>query len=684
MDKEEAKERIEKLRAVINYHRYLYHVLNRQEISDAPLDALKKELYDLEQAFPEFITPDSPTQRVGGKPLKEFKKFTHPKQMLSFNDAFSLEDMQAWEERLAKIWPQFSKHGYYCELKLDGLAIELVYKKGVLEVGATRGDGTVGENVTENLKTVEAIPLALLDAQEIEKNLKKENLHSFWPHIKKLLNGTLVVRGEVFITKKEFARINREQKKEGLKEYANPRNLAAGSVRQLDPKVTASRKLDSFAYALVSDVGQEIHEQEHLILKTLGFKINPHNESQKTIAGVQKFRDHWEKAREKLDYEIDGIVVLVNDSHAFARLGVVGKAPRGGIAYKFAPRESETIIEDIIVQVGRTGVLTPVAVLRPVHIGGTTVSRATLHNLDEIKRLDVKIGDTVIVGRAGDVIPDIRKVIKELRPQNAKEFHMPTKCPVCGQPVEKIEDQVAYRCVNKNCPAIKRGTIYHFVSRNAFDIEGIGPQIIDQLMDAGLIRDSADLFGLKKEDLLNLERFAEKSAQNVIDAIQSKKKVPMAKFIYALGIEHVGEETAFLLARKFKNLEHLANATLEDLQRIPDIGPVVAQGVYDWFQRPYNRELLKKFKHAGVHMTEERLVSTKLSGKNFVITGSLESLSREEAKEKIRNLGGDVSESVSKETDYLVVGAEPGSKYDKAQKLGVKILNEKEFLNMVQ
>lgn len=662
MDKSEAQKRIEKLREVINRHRYLYHVLDKQEISNEALDSLKKELFDLEQQFPELITPDSPTQRVGGKPLKEFAKARHPKPMLSFNDAFDGNDMKEWEVRFEKIYTGASKNGYYCELKIDGLAIELTYKKGVLETGSTRGDGSIGEDVTQNLKTVEAIPLIL--------NEKKD----------------VVVRGEVFITKNNFERINKEQNKAGLKTYANPRNLAAGSVRQFDPKITASRNMDSFAYSLVTDLGQKTHEEEHQILKSLGFKTNPHNKFVKDLNGVQKFRDYWEEHRNKLNYEIDGIVVILNDEKSFQRTGIVGKAPRGAIAYKFSPKESETIVEDIIVQVGRTGVLTPVAKLKPVSIGGTTVSRATLHNLDEIRRLGVKIGDTVIVGRAGDVIPNVKKVLKELRTGKEKEFHMPKKCPVCGKPVEKTEGQVAYKCVNKECPAIKREVIYHFVSKKAFDIDGVGPKIIDQLMDAALIRDAADLFTLEEKDLLNLERFAEVSAKNTIEAIQSKKKVALDKFIYSLGIEHVGEEMAFALARKFKNLKSLKGASLEELQNVHDVGDVVAKSIYEWFQKPYNQKLLDKFAKAGVHVLEEKVTkeSSRLAGKTFVLTGTLETLGRDEAKDKIRELGGDISSSVSKETNYVVVGSEPGSKYDKAKKLGIKIINEKEFLKMLK
>jgi DNA ligase (NAD+) len=697
MTKAEAKKRIESLRKIINYHRYLYHVLDKQEISDDALDSLKKELFDLEQKFPDLITSDSPTQRIGGEPLKEFKKFKHPVPMLSFNDAFDQKDMEDWEERFEKILAGAKNGGYYCELKIDGLAIELVYENGSLVVGSTRGDGIFGEDVTQNLKTIEAIPLRLLSKEEINKNLKKYNLERFSQKIINSVSGQFVVRGEVFLTKKEFEKINKQQKERGLKEYANPRNLAAGSVRQLDPKITAERRLDSFAYDIITDIGQETHEEEHLILKALGFKINPYNKYEKDLKGVQRFRDYWEKEREKLDYEIDGVVVILNDNRVFNRLGVVGKAPRGAIAYKFSPKEAETIVEDIIVQVGRTGILTPVAKLRPVSIGGTTVSRATLHNFDEIRRLDLKIGDTVIVGRAGDVIPDIKRVLKELRTGNEKEFHMPSKCPICGEPVQKIEDQVAYKCINKDCPAIRREIIYHFVSKKAFDIEGIGPKIIDQLVDAALINDPADLFMLKKEDLLNLERFADKSAQNVINSINEKKKISLERFIYSLGINHVGEETALILARSIFNfqssvlkplklLDKIRNISLDDLQKIPDIGPVVAQSIYNWFQKPYNQKLLEKFEKAGIRIIIEKISpkDLKFFGKTFVLTGAFDSMTREEAKEKIRNLGGDVSSSVSRKTNYVVVGAGPGSKYEKAKKLGLKIINEQEFLKMLK
>lgn len=641
------KERIEKLKNLINKYRYHRLVLDKPIVEEAIEDSLKKELFDLETQHPELITPDSPTQRVGGKPLDAFEKFTHPSRMLSLLDAFSQKDMEEWLARLKRIDPKAGDSGYYVELKLDGLAIELVYEKGLLKIGATRGDGIIGENVTENLKTVEAVPL------RIEKDV--------------------VVRGEVFITKKEFEKF----KAEG---YANPRNLAAGSIRQLDPTITASRKMDSYAYSLVTDLGQKTHEDEHRILHELGFKTNPHNKFCKNLKEIQEFRDYWEQHRETLNYEIDGIVVQINDESMFRKLGVIGKTPRGAIAYKFSPREATTKLLDIIVSVGRTGTLTPVAVLEPVEIGGTTVSRATLHNEDEIKRLDVKIGDTVVVGRAGDVIPDIKKAITELRTGKEKAFKFPKNCPVCGEPIKRVEGEVAYKCVNKSCPAIKREAMYHFISKSAFDMDGIGPKVIDALMDAGLVRDAADLFALTKADFLNLDRFAEVSATNAVNAIQSRTTIALDRLIYALGIPHVGSETAVDLARAFGTLEHLAKATLEDLENIRDIGGVVAKSIYDWFRHD---KLISKLKnYISILPVQSTQKSTKLKGLTFVFTGSMESMSRESAEELVRSHGGDASSSVSKTTSYVVVGSEPGSKAEKAKKLGVKILGEKEFLKL--
>lgn len=662
MDKKEAQKRIEKLRDLVNHHRYLYHVLDKQEISDSALDSLKKELFDLEQEYPDLITKDSPTQRIGGEPLKEFKKFKHPQRMTSFNDAFSEEDMQDWEKRFLKLLPDSQKGmiNYYCELKIDGLAIELIYKDGILQTGSTRGDGNVGEDITQNLKTVEAIPLTI--------NEKKD----------------IVVRGEVFISKKEFERINKEQKEKDLPVYANPRNIAAGSIRQLDPKITASRKLDSFAYELLTGFGQITHEDKHKILKDLGFKTNKHNKFCKNLQEVSEFHKKWIKEREKLDYEIDGVVVLINNNEIFEKLGIVGKAPRAGIAYKFPQAQSTTKVVDIQVQVGRTGAMTPVAILEPVQVTGITITRATLHNEDEIKRLGLKIGDTVIVGRAGDVIPDIIKVLPELRNGKEKTFKMPTHCPACGTKLEKSDTEVLLRCPNKNCFAQRRRNFYHFVSRTAFNMDGLGPKIIDRLLDEGLVQDPADLFDLEEGDVKNLERFAEKSAENLIKSIQDRKEITLPKFIYALGIRNVGEETAIDLAKHFQSLKKIKDAKLEDFEEILDIGPVVSKSIYEWFADRENNKYLEKLEKKVKIINPKLQASQKLQGKTFVLTGSLESMSRDEARDKIRELGGDASESVSSKTSYVVVGSEPGSKAEKAKKLGVEILSEKQFLDLIK
>lgn len=697
MNKEEAKKRIEKLRKEIDHYRYLYHVLDKEEISAEALDSLKKELFDLEQQYPDLITPDSPTQRVGGKPLKEFKKVKHPTPMLSFNDCFSREDMIAWEKRFMDFLGNKvhqSEKFYYCELKFDGLAMEFHYEDGIFVCGATRGDGYIGEDVTQNIKTIEAIPLRLFDKEEVIENLKKEGLDHIVKKIEKNFPKKIVARGEVIMHKKELERLNQEQIKKGLKPFANPRNAAAGSVRQLDPKITASRKLDSYAYSLVTDFGQKTHEEEHIILKALGFKINPYSKPAKNLEEVFEFHDYWAKHRDKLPYEIDGVVVILNNEEDFNRAGYVGKAPRAAIAYKFALKQATTIVEDIIVQVGRTGVLTPVAILKPVNVGGVTISRSTLHNFEEIKRLGLKIGDTVIVGRAGDVIPQIIQVLPDLRTGKEKEFQIPKRCPMCNSPIIKEEGGIIYRCSNKKCFAITRRSLYHFVSKGAFDMVGVGPKIIDRLLEENLIRDAADLFELEEGDLMVLERFGEKSAKNIIEAIQSHKKINLARFIYALGILHVGEETADVLATyllKIKNikkprdlLEAMKKVSQKDLESIEDIGPKVAESIKSWFEEKNNQKLLEKLDKVGIEIEKPETVSLKLKGKTFVLTGTLSTMTREEAKERIKRLGGKVSSSVSNQTDFVVAGAEPGSKYDKAKELGVKIIDEKEFLEMIK
>ena len=563
------------------------------------------------------------------------------------------------------------------------MAIELIYEDGILKTGSTRGDGLIGEDVTQNLKTIEAIPLKLREIKEIVRDLEKENLKEIAENIKKNGLKEVVVRGEAIITKKNFEIVNREQKKLGLTTFANPRNLAAGSIRQLDPKITAKRRLDSTAYALVTDLGQETHEQEHKILHTLGFKTNnKYSKYCRNLKEVFYFRNFWLENREKLPYEIDGVVVIINNNKIFEKLGVVGKAPRGAIAFKFPLKQAETIVEDISVQVGRTGAVTPVAHLKPVEVGGVTITRATLHNEDETKRLGVKIGDTVIVGRAGDVIPDIIKVLPELRTGKEKDFKMPKNCPTCGEKLVKPKGEVLWRCQNPECPARKREYFYHFVS--TFDILGLGPKIIDRFLDEGLIQDPADLFLLKEEDVSHLERFAEKSAKNLITAIQSKKKISFPKFIYALGVRNVGEETAQDLADYFSSVENLKDASLDELQKIRDIGPIVAKSIYDFFRQKRNLKFIEKLLKVGVQIIEEKKPKRQpLKGKIFVLTGKLETMTREEAKEKIRLLGGDVSESVSSKTDYVVMGKEAGSKYEKAKQKGVKIIGEKEFLKLI-
>jgi len=651
-------------------------VENRSLISDDALDSLKKELFDIEARFPELTTPDSPTQRVAGKPLKSFVKVRHEMPMTSLNDAFSKEDMRDWYERAENFLKRKVTPEFYCELKIDGLAIELIYENGFLVLGSTRGDGRVGEDVTQNLKTVDAIPLKLkLEKFEI-RNSKFE------------IPRRLVVRGEVFLTKKEFERMNKEQKKKGGKLFANPRNVAAGSVRQLDPSVTARRKLDSFAYDIVTDLGQKKHSEEHEMLHALGFKTNPHNKIAGSLEEAFAFRNHWETHRETIPYEIDGTVIIVNDSRTYEALGVVGKSPRGAIAYKFPPREAATKLEDIHIQVGRTGVLTPVALLSPVNIGGTTVRRATLHNFEEIERLSLKIGDTVLVTRAGDVIPKITKTLTELRTGKEKAWKPPVKCPVDGSPLRK-EDVLVF-CSNPNCGARERENLYHFVSRAGFDIRGLGWKVIDRFADEGLIENAADIFSLKKEDIEIMERFGEKSADNIVGEIERKKSVEPHKFIYALGILHVGEETARTVYKAFpfrsvlefaKKFGALAPAKLEE---VPDIGPAVSESIAEWFKEKRHQELLSELARVGVKIAAHASrVPQTLTGKTFVFTGTLPALGREEAKDLARAHGAEVSESVSKKTDYVVAGENAGSKYLRAKSLGVKILSEKEFLAML-
>ena len=687
MDKKKAKERIEKLRKEINYHRYLYHVLDRQEISDAANDSLKHELEKLEKEFPKLITPDLPTQRVGGAVLSGFKKVRHSKRMLSLNDAFLEEELKEWVTRIEKLLPR-EPLDYFAELKVDGFAISLEYRNGILVRGSTRGDGITGEDITENLKTIESLPLQIHNPEEISKEKEIKKIFKEFPLVKKItikIPETLEVRGEVYMTKKTFAEINREQKKRGSPPFANPRNVAAGSIRQLDPKITASRKLDFLAYDIVSDLGLETHEEKHALARVFGFKtINPAEQCKKTSDIVAFWKNVLDE-RERLPFLIDGVVIQVNSTKLFERLGVVGKAPRGALAFKFPAKEAVTILKEIVIQVGRTGVLTPVAVLEPVVVDGVTVSRATLHNMDEIERLDVRVGDTVIIQRAGDVIPDIVRVLKNLRPHSAKAFQMPKT--FCGQNVRRTPGEVAHRIMNpEQCELVERKRLYHFASKHAFDIKGLGPKIIDRLADENLIQDAADLFNLKEGDIAPIERFAEKSAGNIIHAIQSKKEIEFPRFIYALGIPHVGEETALDLAKRFGTLEKLEQASLEELNAIPNIGPIVTESIHQWFNEKRYKIFLKKLRDAGVRSKHFRSgkETGKLHNQTFVLTGTLERLTRDEAKMRIREHGGNVSETVSKNTDYAVVGETPGSKLKQAKNLGVTTLNETEFLSLIQ
>ncbi|MDD5625724.1 MAG: NAD-dependent DNA ligase LigA [Patescibacteria group bacterium] len=662
LSKQEAKKRIEKLKKEIEYHGRLYYVLDKPSISDAAYDSLRKELLALENQYPEFGGQNSPTQRVGGKPLEKFKKFAHKIPLLSLSDVFEEKEIYDWEKRIKKLLPPDLKIDYFIELKMDGLAVALFYKNGIFEKGATRGDGYIGEDVTQNLKTIRTIPLKL------EGNFQ----------------GEVEIRGEVFMSKKVFEELNKEQIKKGEAAFANPRNAAAGSLRQLDSQITLGRKLNFFAYDITTDLGRKTHLETHKLIEKIGFPPNPYTQYCADISEIIKFQKYIGGLREKLPYEIDGVVARVNSNEIYNKLGTIGRAPRGSIAYKFPGLEAVTKIKDIIIQIGRTGRLTPVAVLEPVNVGGATVSRATLHNEDEIKRLDVRIGDTVVIKRAGDVIPDIVGVLKNLRTSKEKIFRMPNHCPLCHSPAYRKEGEVDFYCSNKNCYGQRWRGITHFVSKNAFDIVHLGPKIIDKLFSVGLIKDPADIFFLKKEDLEPLERFAEKSAENIIGAIDKSKKIDFSRFIYALGIRHTGEETAINLANYFGDLDNLTKAKLEDLEAIEDIGGVVAKSIFEWFQDKNNLELIKKFKKAGIEIIKPSKISQKLNGKTFVLTGTLTHFTRESAKEMIRKSGGNISSSVSLKTDFLVAGEASGSKLKNAKDLGVKIISEQEFLKMVQ
>ncbi|MBU6389128.1 NAD-dependent DNA ligase LigA [Patescibacteria group bacterium] len=702
MTKEEAASRVKKLRDEINRHRYLTHVLDREEISEAALDSLKHELTQIEQQFPELTTPDSPTQRVAGEPLPEFVKVQHLTRMLSLNDVFDYAELAAWQERNAKMTGQTAveRSGYFAEIKLDGFSISLVYQDGLLVQGATRGDGYTGEDVTVNVRTIEAIPLRLWDTDH--------------PLARKAFSGRFEVRGEAYITKSDFAAINTEQRANSLPEYANPRNLAAGSMRQLDPRLTASRRLRFFAFGLATDIGQETHEQEHQIAAALGFPVEPHSRFCPGLKEVEAFLREWEEKRKRLNYGTDGAVVNINTCDLFSRLGVVGKAPRAAVAFKFSAEQTTTVVRDIELRIGRTGAITPTAVLDPVRLAGSTVSRATLHNADEIARKDIRIGDTVVIQKAGDIIPEVVQVLVNLRPGDSSPYQYPKQIsgvPVIRRPGEaahyvdvaslaedggtvETEDQRHHRVKVVLNDVLKR-RLEHFASRAAMDITGLGEKVVAKLVDAGLVSSVADIYTLSKEQILAVDGFADLSAANLLAAIEQSRSQPFTRLLFGLGIRHVGSETAVTIgqhlaeqgARKLPEIiGYLRGMTVEQFAELPDIGEVVAKSLYDYFHHPIEQKVLDRLPALGLRC-EIQPVTIKqtgpLAGKTVVLTGTLSRFTREEASEKIRSEGGKISSSVSKETDYVVAGEQAGSKLNKAQELGVTVLSEEEFLTLL-
>jgi DNA ligase (NAD+) len=663
--------KIESLREKIRHHEYLYYVVDQPEITDAEFDKLMRRLKDSEAEHPELITPDSPTQRVGGKPREGFVKVAHSSPMLSLDNTYNEDELRDWERRVHELSGQ-KQVDYVCELKLDGMSLALIYEDGKLVRGITRGDGSVGEDVTLNIRTVRSVPLSISP-----QKLKRAGIPPDFE-----------VRGELLMPLAAFKRMNEERESRGLSVFANPRNATAGTVRQLESKVTAERRLDYFSYMLLKN-GRTYFDRHWKTLDALeaaGFKVN---QSRKLVHGIDEaweFIRQWETKRDSLPYEIDGIVIKVDRTAIQDELGFTGKAPRWAIAYKYAARAGITKLEDIRVQVGRTGKLTPVAMLAPVLIGGTTVRNATLHNMDEIERLGVKIGDWVQVERGGDVIPKVVKVIDDKdHPRGTRAFEMPEKCPVCGTKVVRTEGEVDYRCVNANCPAKLRETILHFASRGVMNIDGMGEALVNQLTEHGLVKDVADIYTLTKKDLLGLERFADKSAQNIVDEIEGSKKLPLERVIYGLGIRFVGERTAQFLAEHFGSMEELENAGVEELQNVNEVGPRIAESIVEFFSIAANRKLIERLRKAGLNLTgQKKQRGTKLAGKTFVLTGTLAHLTRDEAKRMIEDAGGKVTGSVSKKTDYVVAGADAGSKLDKAKELKVAVIDEKEMEKLLK
>jgi DNA ligase (NAD+) len=681
LEPEEPEQRVLELREQIRYHEHRYYVLDDPEISDAEYDALVNELKAVEQAHPELVTADSPTRRVGGKPREGFVKVPHSTPMLSLDNAYNEQELRDWARRVHEL-AGTTEVDFVCELKLDGLSMALRYAPDPATPGKskfiqaiTRGDGSVGEEVTPNLQTVRSVPMSIQYSVLGQARLPRE----------------FEVRGEVLMPARAFERMNEEREQQGLPRFANPRNAAAGAVRVLEPNITAQRRLDFYAYFLMRDGQMLFDAQWHALdaLAKAGFKVNPHRKLVHGIDEVWDFINQFESRRENLPYEIDGVVVKLNRTELWRRLGFTGKAPRWAIAYKYAARSGVTRIEDISVQVGRTGKLTPVAVLRPVPIGGTTVARATLHNMDFIDNLGVRIGDWVMVERGGDVIPKVVKVVEDkVHPRGDRHFHMPSSCPVCRGHVVRAEGEADFRCVNANCPAKLRETILHFASRGVMNIEGMGDALVDQLVERGLVKDVADIYGLTKENLLSLERMGDKSAQNVLNEIEESKKLPLERVLFGLGIRFVGERTAEFLAQHFGSMDALIEAatktdaeeSLAELQAVEEVGPRIAASIREFFEEPKNLQLIERLRKARLQFKgKKKERGTGLAGKTFVLTGTLDKYTRDEAKRMIEDAGGKVVGSVSKKTSYVVAGADPGSKLDKARELGVEVVNEQQM-----
>lgn len=663
--------RVEKLRAIINEHRYRYNVLNQSDMSEAAADSLKHELSQLEEKYPRLVTEDSPTQRVAGRALPGFTQIRHSSRMLSLNDVFNEEELAAWFKRVTKLVPDWQPE-FFMDIKMDGLACALVYEDGVLAKAITRGDGFVGEDVTANVRTIESVPLRLRSHKGYEK----------------FLAGRTEVRGEIVMYKEQFAALNDGRAKKGLPKFANPRNLAAGTIRQLDPKLVAARPLQFHAYDLLRESPDDVPTNEYAYeaLRSIGLRANAMSQLTKTLKGIMRFAEHWEEARQQLPFNTDGLVVKVNDRHVFARLGIVGKAPRGAVAYKYPAEQATTKVRDIFVSIGRTGSATPVALLEPVVVAGSTVQMATLHNESEVARKDIRVGDTVIVQKAGDIIPEVVEPLVKLRTGAEKPFKMPAHCPDCNTKLIKAkETEAVWRCPNNACPSRAWKQIQHYASRPAVDIDGMGEKNVQTLLEAGLIKDAADMYTLQKGQLLKLDRFAEVSAGKLVKAIQEKKNPSLPRFIYGLGIRHIGTQTAIDLATHFHTLQKLADAKIDELARVEGIGEVVAKSVAEWFGQPQNRSLLAKFKDVGVEPESAQPGKGPLTGMNIVVTGGLDTMSREEAAERIRAAGGTFQSSVGKETDFLVVGANVGaSKRAKAEKLGTKQIDEERLLKMLE